>query len=177
MPTQVTIEYADQFIPFWETADTIDVYAWATLGGTVVSGDPNVPIGPATRGVDMVTDMYNTIKTILETLTGDASVPYVPLNHFSPGIETFGIGFMPYGNPVRTRPIVAVACQASYVWGLLNIPSRLGNWDTTEFKWNFKFAAQAIGSANQSPAYNSVKAYVDDFGAPPVLMVMELDPS
>lgn len=176
MATQISIEYADQFLPFWETADSVNVYAWATINGVLVAGSKDVPFGPATRGTNMLDDMKDTIVDVLQTLTGDvADTTYTPLDQFL-NPATFGVGSLPYGNFQRMRPFVAVACQASYTWGLLNIPARTFV-ETIPFMWHFSFEAVTTDSSLSSPAYNAVMDYYNATGQSPTLLALELDPS
>lgn len=176
MPTEITIEYADPFIPWWSTATSIDVKAWVTLNGIIVGGDPDTILMPADRTAgNILDDLTATITAVLELLTGDTANPYTPLDQYlSPG---FGVGSAAAGNVLRGRPFVAIACQASYDWGLLNIPSRVAFIESNKLVWNFRFEATTVGSAESSPAWNALMEYIDEFTTPPTLMVLELDPS
>lgn len=177
MSTQISIIYADPFVPFFKTAETIQVFAWATLNGEIVAGsqtDP-VPVVVDQASATVVQCMANTIKSALDSLTGDVGdATYNPLGSFLDD-TTYGIGYMPYDNTLKNRPFVAVACQGTYTWGDLNIPVR--NVQNSVFLWNFSFTASASTASSMSPAWNAVNDYLQTTGNSPVLMVLELDPA
>jgi hypothetical protein len=172
--TEVTIEYCDPFITWFESLATPpNMFIWAEINGALVAGSKTVTVGPVPQTGNIVNDVRTAIVTYLTAATGDAPVGWV----YPAGLPSLGWatnGFQ-YGNILKNRPFVAIGSRFDYTYGTLAIPER--TIDVDVLKWFVRFEGEAVDSTETSPAWNDLEAYrAAHGGANPILTVMELNP-
>lgn len=172
--TEVSVLYADPYLPWYQSATTLRGFIWCVQGGVIVGGSQTVPTptNPAKTG-NTPNDLLNWVTAAINALTGGIA-PDAAYNYglSLPADNEWGIQLKTAGNTFKDRPFVALAYTDDFQFGPLNIPIvDVGG----PRQWFFKITGTGT-PAQISPGYNAIKKYNTDQGANPILQVLELNP-